>query len=174
MRHDLVVGGTGMLRGLSLHLAATLPAVSVVARAGPRLADLAAAAPAIRPVAVDWREDAALRTALRDATAAAGPFDLVVAWIHSSAPAAPLIVAAAAARPGDPVPFHQLFGSGGDASQPIQLTWRRRLRAMQGIDYRRVVLGRMGARWLRDAEIAAGVIAAVEAGASHHEVGEVG
>jgi len=173
MGHALVVGGTGMLRGLSLHLAARWTAVSVLARAGPRLSALAAASPAVLPVAVDWHDAAALGLALRAATAASGPFDLVVAWIHSSAPAAPFAVAAAAARPEDPVPFHQIFGSGGDAAQPTKLAWRRRLEGMEGIDYRRVVLGRKGARWLHDDEISAGVIAAVESGAPYYEVGEI-
>ena len=52
--HDLVVGGSGMLAGLCLALAGAGRRVSVVGRDPARL-DRLAAAPGIRPLAVDYR-----------------------------------------------------------------------------------------------------------------------
>ena len=97
MEHALVVGGTGMLRGLSLGLAVRASFVSVVARDEARLADLAEAAATLpgtlMPWSADYRNDASLATTVTSAQEAFGPVDTVVAWIHSDAANAPVLVA---------------------------------------------------------------------------------
>jgi NAD(P)-dependent dehydrogenase (short-subunit alcohol dehydrogenase family) len=164
-RHVLVVGGTGMLRGVSIHLARGGDVVSVVARTPSRLEALAREA-GVNPVCVDWTDAARLEALLRDAVRVHGPLRLAVCWIHSTAREAPFAVARVAADEGSPVPYLQAFGSSaGDA-------WRRRLSAWPGIRYRRVLLGRVGDRWLTDEEISAGVIGALSRPEDVVQVGE--
>ncbi len=167
----LVVGGTGMLRPVSLALAAG-GCTAVVARPGRRLASLAAESSAILPVGVDWHDGPALDGALARIVAERGPFNLCVAWIHSDAPAAPLAVARRVC--GD---FVHVLGSA--VADPARRDGARRARfeRLPGLRYREVVLGFVreggGSRWLTDAEIAAGVLAAVRGAAPWTPVGEV-
>lgn len=155
MTHALVVGGTGMLRGVSEHLARK-GAVSVVGR-GERVLAMRD----VNPLRVDWSDTPRLETMLRDAVAALGPIRLAVCWIHSTAPEAPFVVARVAADEASPVEYVQVFGSSADTEMPPKGEWRRRLSAWPGIRYRRVILGRHGDRWLTNEEISAGVIDAL-------------
>lgn len=165
----LVVGGTGMLRKVSLWLAKRHDRVCVVARSRERLAALHASAPRgnIETVATDWHDASAFRAALADA----GPFDLAVVWIHSSAPAAPF-AAAAAMAPG--ARYFQVFGTVSASNRSVREAWIERLETWPDLRYRRVQLGRAeSGSWLSHDEIAAGVIAAVTADAPVQEVGTV-
>lgn len=163
MSHALVVGGTGMLRGVVLRLAGSFDAVTVLARLR------SIRAPRVTTMHVDWHDATAFRTTL----ARVAPVDLAVCWIHSSAPDAPLAVAERIARRERPPALYQVFGSASDATQDVKQHWRTTLAAFPGIDYRTVTLGRIGARWLDDQEIAAGVLEAIDRGAKHYDVGVV-
>lgn len=163
--HALVVGGTGMLRGVSEHLARR-GAVSVVGRS-ERVLSMP-----VHPIRVDWSDTAALERALRDAVASWGPIRLAVCWIHSTAPEAPFVVARAAADEASPVEYVQVFGSSADTEMAPKEEWRRRLSAWPGIRYRRVILGRHGDRWLTNEEISAGVIDALSRPEDVVQVGE--
>jgi hypothetical protein len=177
--HALVVGGTGMLRGVSLDLAARGMEVSVIARNEERLRRLAAEgevlAGAIHPIPLDYRDTDLLTRALAGAREARGPISLAVLWIHAVAPDAPAAIAGAIASPDHPPRVFHLRGSvARDPSatgNPIAL----RLREHPGIRYREIVLGFTGrpgrTRWLTDAEISAGVIGAIEEDAPRTVVG---
>jgi hypothetical protein len=141
--HALVIGGTGMLRGLVLWLAERHETVTVVSRRR--------SVPGTNAVHLDWHDTAALRAALAEATAAHGSIELAVCWIHSTAPEAIDVVAEAVL----PDRIFQVLGSGHRDSA-----------------YRKVRLGRKGSRWLTDEEISAGAIEAVEKDAHDHQVGE--
>jgi molybdopterin-guanine dinucleotide biosynthesis protein A len=141
-RHALVVGGTGMLAGLTTTLAARGHPVTVVAR---RPADLGVA-----QLALDYRDAAGLARGLEHAVAERGPIELAVLWVHTDGPAVPAAVARATAPGGRVL---QVFGT--------------RVWPLEGVPahvaYRQVVLGSIDGRWLADAEIAAGVLAAIDA-----------
>jgi NAD(P)-dependent dehydrogenase (short-subunit alcohol dehydrogenase family) len=170
-RHALVVGGTGMLREVSLALARSGYVVSVVARDAARLQGLADEAAVtgghVHSIAVDYRDAAALERALADARERRGPIMLAVVWVHDDAPEAPYAIARQVGTAGSPGRYVHVLGSG--AAEPgreaEQDARRDRFKSFPGIQYQEVVLGFVrecnGARWLAHDEIVDGVLAAV-------------
>ena len=153
--HALVVGGTGMLRGTTRALAARGHPVTSVARRPTEIAC------GVAPLAVDYRDGEALAAALERAVAERGPLELAVCWIHTDAPAVPGLVAAVLA-PG--ARLVQVFGTRRWPLSPVPLP----------IAYREVLLGASDERWLTHEEIAAGVLAAIDADEPCRVVGEPG
>ena len=184
--HVLVVGGSGMLRGVVLHLASRGYAVSVIARRAEPLAMLAdevrATGGRVQPLALDYADDDRLRHELARAIAEHGPFVLVVAWIRPGAPRALDTVADCADAGGGEAAvsrcrFFRILGSAA-ADPALQRKGRgARYRAMEGLDYREIVLGFRiegeRSRWNSNEEIAAGVIDAIERDLDEHVVGVV-
>ncbi|HYF80666.1 MAG TPA: short-chain dehydrogenase [Symbiobacteriaceae bacterium] len=180
-RHALVVGGTGMLRDVTLDLVRQGFTVSVVARSGSRLADLSRAAAdlpgRIHPMALDYRDTAALALSLSAAVAEHGPIETAVIWIHSTAPDAPLTVARAVGGAGRPCAlFHVLGSAAADPSRPNPGR-RAQFEALSNLRYHEVILGfqigPFGSRWLTDVEISEGVLNAMRSGAVRSIVGVV-
>ncbi len=177
--HGLVVGGTGMLRGVCLGLASQGHQVSVLARSHSRLASLAAQANppgSIHPLSVDYADAAQLGLSLRTATAACGRISLAVCWIHSHAEHALRLIADMIADDKSPPRFFHILGSSAaDPSGPEFAAADLRIR--QDIRYRRVVLGfkveQTGSRWLTDAEICEGVLRAITSDAAESLVGAI-
>lgn len=179
--HALVVGGTGMLRGLTLALAGRGLVVSVIARNRDRLHALAAAADsltgAINPIPLDYRDGEELRSALRRALAAYGPVGLAVCWIHSTAPEAVGQIARVIGSRGARSRLFHVRGSA--AANPAEKAQRlpEWLAHCPNVQYRQVILGFVveGARsrWLTHQEISDGVLAAVDADAPFFIVGTV-
>ena len=171
MSHALVIGGTGMLRGVSLHLAGVVDTVSVIARNDQRLETLASQARRlgkpgeVSPIAVDYAKVAELTRAIRDAAAESGPITLAVVWVHASAPKS---LAAAAKTLGELGPCRLFHILGSTAADPtVEAPEDEPLRRMPNIRYRRIILGFIveaagGSRWLSNTEIAAGVNRAIE------------
>lgn len=94
--HAVVVGGTGMLRDVCKFLVHQGYRISVVARHAETLNALVEEIeePAsIHTIALDWNNAVALHDAINAATQMFGPVTLTIAWIHRTAPQAPLIVA---------------------------------------------------------------------------------
>lgn len=179
--HALVVGGTGMLRGLSLGLAGQGYTVSVIARNNQRLQSLAEAAAEfsghINPIAVDYGQGEQLRASLVRAIEAYGPVVLAVCWIHSTAPEALRQVAEAIAASSTSCRLFHIRGSA--AANPAEKANRlpEWLDRYPQIRYRQVILGFVveteGSRWLTHQEISDGVLAAVRNDAPYSVVGTV-
>jgi molybdopterin-guanine dinucleotide biosynthesis protein A len=151
--HVLVVGATGMLAGLTRELAARGHTVTSIARRPVGLG------PGVTPVPLDYRDSETLEAALARAVEARGPFELAVCWIHTDAPTAPRLVAAALA-PG--ARLVQVFGTGVWPLEDVPLH----------VAYRRALLGSGEGRWLTHDEISAGVLEAVDADQPTWVVGE--
>lgn len=178
--HALVIGGTGMLRDVVLHLATRFPAgpVSVLARSHARLSWLVREAKSrgghVQPFAADWHDDAAVALAIRSAIIAHGPVELAVCWVHLDAPRVLPLVADVI---GDARHPPRLFRIVGSAHADPSAADSNPLKGAEGIRPRRVVLGFVpgpmgsGSRWLTDGEIAAGVIGAIERDAINAVVG---
>lgn len=177
MSHSLVVGGTGMLRGVSLELCRRGHAVSVLARTLRRLRELQEEASAfggdLHPLPLDYRDSAALREALREAGERLGPIRLAVVWIHREAAEAPREV-------GERVEgdyFHVLPHA--DAGEPRGhrvgrahlARWAPRLRYHEVFLGLEIEAGRP--RWLTHEEICRGVLEAIDRGLPRDVVGRL-
>lgn len=177
--HALVVGGTGMLRGVCLDLAQRGWIVSVVARRHVGLASLAAEARAaggmINPLPADYHDEAMLAARLRSARAGHGPVSLAVCWVHSSASGAVQLIAEMVAHSRGCRLFHIVGSEGhhapaaGDASTQAAM--------VEGVSYRRVTLGFVReanqSRWLTHDEISRGVLRAIDRDGDEAVVGTV-
>jgi molybdopterin-guanine dinucleotide biosynthesis protein A len=151
--HALVVGGTGMLAGVTRRLAAGGQRVTCVSRHPTRLGE------GVTPVAQDYRGTEGLSAALARATEERGPIELAVCWIHADAPKAPRIVADALA-PG--ARLVQVFGTRVWPLEQVPLH----------LAYRQVLLGAVDGRLLTHEEISSGVLDAVDADRPLSVVGE--
>lgn len=163
-KHALVIGGTGMLAETVLWLTEQGYRVSVVGRSEARLRRLkeraGGAADRVHGLAVDYGRSEEFREALAGAIRVHGPVELVVSWIHSTAPEAlEVVTEEVAATAAGGWRLFQVRGSNayvekGEVAVP------------DGCLYRLVILGFVleggRGRWLRNEEIASGVIEAVK------------
>ena len=174
--HALVVGGTGMLRAVAMELGRRGHATTVIARGRDELSRMADESDGrVHPLPLDYGDHDGLVAGLRAAVASRGPFALVVAWIHDSAPQAPVTVARVVAEGGTPVRYVHVLGSAADDPSGPDPQRRAAFEAIEGIAYEEVILGfvRDGedSRWLTNAEIASGVLAAIDTPAPRSIVG---
>jgi hypothetical protein len=179
--HALVVGGTGMLRGLVLGLAEIGWTVSVVARRAGRLTALRRSAQSRRghvwPVAQDYRDEAGLRKRLAEALDLHGPVSLAVCWIHSPV-AGPLGTLVDCLRVhAHPCRLFHLLGSvAQNPTRPVSGV-SEMIDAAPWIRYREVILGFKAdgrrSRWLLDEEVAGGIMEAILRDARRTVIGTV-
>jgi NAD(P)-dependent dehydrogenase (short-subunit alcohol dehydrogenase family) len=171
----LVVGGTGMLAGTVRELAGRGHPVAVLARREERLRQLAESAPGpVLTVRADWADDGEMRAALGAARAELGAFGLAVLWVHS--PHRERAQQAVAELLADQALVVDVLGSAsrdpGGLVPEVPQAFRR-----DGLRYRRALLGFTGegsrTRWLTNAEISAGVAAAVDGSGPAHVVGRL-
>jgi NAD(P)-dependent dehydrogenase (short-subunit alcohol dehydrogenase family) len=175
MSHALVIGGTGMLRGVTRELAKRFDHVSVVARSKSDLDTLEKEKPgAIHGIAVDYRNETELRALIRGAVSTYGNVTLVVAWIHEDGSVIPHVIVESA---GDaPLTFVHVLGSASaDPSRP-DLSIRKDMEH-SCVAYHEAILGFVlegnHSRWLSHGEISAGVLKAIETGAPRSIIGTV-
>ena len=79
--HVLIIGGTGMLAGVSTFLAHKGSSVSVIGRTAAKFEQLKAGSPpnTIFPIRVDFNSET-LFSEIEKAIAERGPFDLIISW----------------------------------------------------------------------------------------------
>jgi len=156
-----------MLAAVARELAARGCATSVLARRAGRAPE------GTTGISLDYRDTRAFTAAVRDA----GPFDLAVVWIHSTAPEAPLALARVLVEGGRAVRYVHVLGSAAADPSAPDAGQRAALGSLPGLSYEEVILGFVhhggGSRWLRDPEIAAGVLAAIDAPQPRTIVGTV-
>ncbi|WP_424949936.1 short-chain dehydrogenase [Deinococcus sp.] len=155
LTRTLVVGATGMLARLVRALAEEGDDVTVLARRA------CTGGGQVQSLTVDYRNTEALEPALKRA----GLFDRMVAWIHSDAPEASETIRRHVL--GDVL--HVLGSAATDPGLPAHIP--------AAGEPREVILGfvRDGGhfRWLTDAEISTGVLAALRSGEPRSVVGRV-
>lgn len=176
----LIVGGTGMLRGVTLELARRNYIVSVIARNKTRMLDLIYAAQVfgghIHPIPVDVQDAEALATSLRVAMTMYGPIELVLQWIS---PNDSLDIAKMVGSPEKPCEYFHVLGS--SAADPARADANRERRArfdaLSNIRYHEVILGFItepsGSRWLTHEGICQGVLRAIDQKLPRFVVGTV-
>lgn len=167
--HALVVGGTGMLREATLHLAERYEHITLIARRPERIGERSQ----IHGVALDYRETDRLGDALRQAIKAHGPIGLALCWIHSTAPEAlPTVVWELGAQG---LPFRLVHVRGSAVADPTRLPIAPDVPAQ--CRYHQVILGfkveGRRSRWLTNREISEGVIRAIETDTDRAIVGMV-
>jgi hypothetical protein len=164
-----------MLAGLVHRLTRDHATVSVVARGAGRLRRVATAAPrpeAVRPLTVDYDDAVAFDRELDAATAAAGRFDTVVAWIRT--PSREPVWRRVVPYVADGALLVDVKGSSVVASgapDPVPGL----VGDVPSVRYRRVVLGFVddgagGTRWLTDGEISGGVADALRGDAREETI----
>lgn len=168
--HVLVIGGTGMLRGVSLAQVQVGNTVSVVARSHNKLAQLQRDAERLQgtlhPIAVDYTNGKQLREKLELAAAHLGSYTQAFCWIHSTAPQTPAVVASTLAHTSSGCVYMDICGSA--VANPLHPAASNEhiIRNYPELQYRKVVLGfiieNTQSRWLTHSEITAGVLQAVE------------
>ncbi|QQS08799.1 MAG: hypothetical protein IPK69_12580 [Phycisphaerales bacterium] len=188
MAHALVVGGTGMLRGLCLALASRGHGVSVIAQRHGPLQELAREAEklpgSIHPIALDYGYTHVLERGIVQATTEHGPISLAACWIHSDAPQAlptlgrVLSSQAASRTDTDLKPTRVFVLVGSMAADPALIDESRRHEAtFPALQWRRVILGFKTdgpkTRWLTHDEIWHGTLDAIDHDWSESIVGIV-
>lgn len=176
MKHALVVGGTGMLSGVSLWLVEQGYHVSIIARHSWRMEQLMNQTifpNHITPLLVDYRHDNALRRQVNDTIINNGNIDVVVAWIHHSVAnnALSIIVNEVAKNQDEWELFHVLGSSSNLASI------KQKAAVPDNCLYYQVQLGFVKeatySRWLTNEEISSGVIEALQTKKAVHIVGQL-
>ena len=166
--HALVVGGTGMLAGVTRWLAEQGYIVSIVSRQA-QLSGNVSDGRSLNPIAVDYRDEDSLRQCIAEAITAYGPVDLAVFWIHTDAPDAfRVITDEVSTHTNVPWRLVHVLGSGAHVhpeSPQIPLNCL----------YRQIILGFIiegnRSRWLTHKEISGGVIEAIRNDKEYSEVG---
>ena len=172
--HALVVGGTGMLMPVVKQLIDDGYMVSVIASLSSSLqalsSYLSSQASNLNALAVDYHDEDRLQQVLLEAIRTHGPITSTVAWIHSSASAAPLVIAELVT--GDFFHLRSASVSQPDFQDPFDVI---SIKALADIDYYQIILGfvleNSAARWLTNQEIAQGVIAAMKEAKANWTIG---
>ncbi|MFT6396089.1 MAG: hypothetical protein ACJAYU_000831 [Bradymonadia bacterium] len=174
--HVLVVGGTGMLKGVTLRLSQHCRSLTLVARSlvsvRPVTNEFSPGCEAYE-LAASWDDSAAFVEAVHDHVAEVGAPSMVVAWVHESALG--LRLAQMLAESGSACDFFQLRGS--SAADPSKDPTKLGGGLPAHMRFHQVVLGfqieESGSRWLRHDEIVAGTLEAIERAQEVFVVGTV-
>ncbi|MCL6445261.1 MAG: short-chain dehydrogenase [Alicyclobacillus sp.] len=156
--HTLVVGGTGMLAGVTKWLAEQGNIVSVVSRRADQVFSEVLAV-RLNPIAVDYRDSDKLRQRIAEAILVHGPVQLAVFWIHTDAPYAFRVISDEISSHAE-VSWRLFHVRGSMAHLNPELP-----QIPSNCMYRQVILGFMleesRSRWLTHAEISGGVVEAI-------------
>jgi hypothetical protein len=164
MKHALVVGGTGMLKDVTLWLVKLEYHVSVIGRTKnkfSRIQNEVADPKQLTFLQLDYTNTNILKEKLTSAIAKNGPIELVVAWIHSTAPnALQTITEIVSTTNPNQWELYQILGSSSKIINP-----NNKERIAGHFLKRYVQLGFIiengHSRWLTHEEISAGVIQAI-------------
>ncbi|MBY0597902.1 short-chain dehydrogenase [Bacillus bingmayongensis] len=160
--HALIIGGTGMLKKVSVWLCNQGVHVSIIGRNRNRLEDVKQACHYPRSVtciSLDYHDSKALQEAIRESIKQNGPITLVVAWIHTTAKKALQVI-------WEEIELHskayRLFHVLGSSASRLE----RQNIGSSLCNYHRILLGFVlqgeYSRWLTHEEIAKGVIAGIQ------------
>ncbi|KAB2331355.1 short-chain dehydrogenase [Bacillus mesophilum] len=160
MKHALVIGGTGMLSGVSIWLIDNGYHVSIIARDAEKMKQLqkeASSSSQLTPLLVDYRNNDKLIEKLKVTIKQNGEINIVVAWIHSIAENALQSIISEVSKESNSWELFHILGSRSNLEEI-----KNKLAAPSSIAYYQVQLGFKTAgsqsRWLTHREISEGVI----------------
>lgn len=164
MKHALVVGGTGMLSGVSLWLVESGYHVSIIARNSRRMENLMNQTPhkdRITPLLIDYTNGEELQKQINNTIEKNGSIHIVVAWIHSIAKNALSIIANEVSQRQDKWELFHVLGSSSDLEKIKQ-----KASVPENCLYYQIQLGFVDegtySRWLTNEEISTGVMEAIK------------
>lgn len=160
--HALVIGGTGMLKKVSVWLCNQGFYVSVIGRNRDRLEGVKHACNApenVTCISLDYHDSDILKQSIKGTIKQNGPITLVIAWIHTTAKKALQVIC-------EEIELHSksygLFHILGSSASRLE----RQKIGSSSCDYHRILLGFIlqgeHSRWLTHEEIAEGVIAGIQ------------
>ena len=178
-KHALVIGGTGMLRGAVCQMLKRFDIVSVIGRntEGFQILEKESGklATKLNRLQLDYCDYLELTNKLINSIKNFGDVSLCISWIHSSAPAAPLITAKILNHSSECF-FYEILGT-----ETINQTGEKEKRedafkVFENIRYYQVALGYISEnvntnRWLTHDEISAGVLEAIDSGKKYFQIG---
>lgn len=163
---DLIVGGTGMLAGVTTSLLGENRNVTVLSRGKLPICSLQAGGKTPRAIKLDYNDQSRLEETLSSAVNELGSFGRSICWVHSENAERVCMTVANHTRD---LFVHVMGSSAKDPSHPDMIgSWQERFRqAHPRLVYRIVVLGFMrgptgSSRWLQHKEICQGVLASLE------------
>lgn len=173
MKHWLVIGGTGMLKDVSLWLIQQGNHVTVIGRQQIKMQSLineAKNASKLTPLLVDYTNYNSFKTALIESQETNGSFDCIIAWIHGSDTRVWESLLRAIPTTENVILYH-IKGSSSYVNNDLIKNY-----IPSNIAYRVVKLGFIiednnSSRWLTNSEIAQGIMDAIEQEISEKHVG---
>ncbi len=181
MTHALIIGGTGMLRDVTLYLLNKFDKVSVIARSSDKFKKLEEDAgnlsKSINKLQLDYSNYNDLTALLIKSIKDFGEITLVVSWVHSTAPLAPVLTAKVINDTSSKCDFYEVLGSAFANPENQYEERKEKFSDFEKIIYHKIILGFIlesgSNRWLRNEEISSGVISAIENRNENHIVGTI-
>jgi hypothetical protein len=169
-RHALVVGGTGMLKGLTLHLLNSYDKISVIARNKSGFERLESEAGSynirLNRIQLDYTDYVVLKNLLIKSINDYSEISLAVSWVHSTAPKAPFIIADIINQTSLKCDFYEVLGSSYANPAKDGIDREKEFEKFNNLNYRKIILGfvlrNSKSRWLTNSEISGGVVDAIE------------
>ncbi len=179
--HSLIIGGTGMLRGVTKHLLRDFDIVSVIARNDDGFSKVEDEAGKLsiklNRLQLDYMNYQDLTNSLLNAIKDFGDISLVVSWIHHTAPMAPLIIAKVINHSNTKCDYYELLSSSEAEPDDSKASRAKAFEVFENISYHKIILGFVTendtSRWLENEEITRGVIDAVNGNHMEYIVGSV-
>ncbi|MDA1533562.1 short-chain dehydrogenase [Bacillus cereus group sp. TH254-2LC] len=171
--HALVIGGTGMLKRVSIWLCEQGFHVSIIGRDEVKLENVkreSTTPESITCLPLDYHNDDGVKLAIKNTIERNGPITLVVAWIHSSAKDALSLICRELDLLSEIYDVFHILGSKASRIASHKIGGKR-------CSYHRIILGFIledtYARWLTHEEISDGVIKGIESKCDEWIVGRV-
>jgi NAD(P)-dependent dehydrogenase (short-subunit alcohol dehydrogenase family) len=173
MKHALVVGGTGMLKDVCLWLTEQNYNVSVIGRNQERFEQVeneCLSPSQLHFLQLDYRNPDVMAEKIKEAINKFGPIDLIVSWIHSTAPNALDVIKNTVFAYSQEIDIYQVISSN---VRKISLEVHRESPARYRNHFVQLgfVLEAQRSRWLTHTEISEGVIQGIQAKQPYHLVG---
>lgn len=178
MKHVLIIGGTGMLRGTSKYCIEQGNIVTILARNQWRLDSLRSEYPykkgRIWTISQDYRDSKQALAQVKEAADMYVHIDLAVLWIHNTGRRFSEQVKKFLLSHHPKTKVYQLWGS--STVNPLEMS-RTKWRKSYPERYREIFLGYRqdgsSSRWLTNREISEGTIRAIEEDAPEYVIGKI-
>lgn len=172
MSHALIIGGSGMLKEASIWFASQYDYVTVIGRSKKKMKFLIDQCKNINPLYLDYHDTNQLKLAIEEQIRKLGNIDLIVAWVHSTAPGALSTIINVVSKQKNNWHLVHILGSRSNLE-----TIKKNISVPENCTYSQVQLGFVRennqTRWLTNTEISSGVIKAISQKEAKYIVGMI-